>query len=50
MHVVRGKAGLFACWLGEQEDLRPESLRELSGRRHLPVFEIGDYVFWCLRC
>ena len=43
-----------ADWVREQEDLRHdmakrvreqrERVRELSGRGHLPVFEVGDYV------
>ena len=43
-----------ACWVREQEDFRRdvvkrvresrERVRELSGRRYLPVFEVGGYV------
>ena len=43
-----------AGWVREQEDLRHDvvkrvreqraRVRELSGRGHLPVFEVGDYV------
>ena len=44
----------IAGWVGEQEDLRRDVVkrvceqrayvRELSGRGHLPGFEVGDYV------
>ena len=52
--IVEQMQAWVAGWLREQEDLRHDvvkrvreqrgCVRELSGRGHLPVFEVGDYV------